>query len=129
MAPTTRFQDWLYVTGAGLYCAPGGFHIDPGRAVERAVITHGHGDHARPGSAHVLATPETIAIMKVRLGERAGGALQPLPTGETLDLNGVRLRLAPAGHVLGSAQIAVENGGTRIVASGDYKRQADATCA
>ena len=71
MSPTAKFEDWLKLDGAGLCCAPGGFHIDPTRRVERAIITHGHSDHARPGHGAVLATPETIAIMKARLGPRA----------------------------------------------------------
>src|SRR5438046_1426706 len=71
-----RPENWLRVTPAGLYCEPGDFHIDPTRPVPRAVITHGHGDHARPGNEHVLATPETVAIMRQRYGELAGGTLQ-----------------------------------------------------
>ncbi len=120
---------WLKPTPQGLCCDPGDFFIDPTRAVERAVITHAHSDHARPGHKHVLATPETLAIMRTRLGERAGETHQPLPTGENLDVNGVRLTLHPAGHVLGSAQVVLEYQGCRAVVSGDYKRQPDPTCA
>ncbi len=122
-------QSWLKTTPQGLYCVPGDFHIDPLRAVRRAVITHAHADHARPGNAHVLATGATLAIMQTRMGaERAGGALQALAYGETLAVNGVQLTLYPAGHVLGSAQLLMEYEGARAVVSGDYKRQPDPTC-
>ncbi|MCU0889256.1 MAG: ligase-associated DNA damage response exonuclease [Rubritepida sp.] len=123
-------ETWLRVTEAGLFCEPGGFFVDPPRGVERAVITHGHSDHARPGHAHVLATAETLAIMRERMGEeRAGVHQQALAYGEPLTINGVRLWLRPAGHVLGSAQVCLEWRGSRAVVSGDYKRRADPTCA
>jgi putative mRNA 3-end processing factor len=122
-------QDWLKVTPAGLYCEPGGFHIDPARPVERAVITHGHSDHARPGHRHVLATPGTLAIMTARYGLEIVGSTQPLAYGESLRIGDVAVRLAPAGHVLGSAQVVIEHAGTRVVVSGDYKRRPDPTCA
>ena len=121
-------ESWLKVTEAGLYCEPGGFHIDPHRAVARAVVTHGHADHARPGHQAVLATPETLAIMESRFGDQAGEQRQALGFGEAVNVDGVSLRLVPAGHVLGSAQAVVEWRGTRIVVSGDYKRRPDATC-
>jgi len=124
-----RPETWIRATPAGLYCLPGDFYIDPLRPVARAVITHGHGDHARPGNARVLATAATIAIMQARYGEQAGGAMQPLAYGETLAIGEVQVRLAPAGHVLGSAQIVLEYRGSRVVASGDYKRRPDPTCA
>jgi putative mRNA 3-end processing factor len=124
-----RPESWMRVTPEGLFVVPGGFHIDPVRPVERAVITHGHADHARPGNRHVLATPETLAIMRVRAGAGAGESLQALPYGEPLALGEVGIRLVPAGHVLGSAQAVVEWRGTRIVVSGDYKRRPDPTCA
>lgn len=122
-------ETWLRVTEAGLHCEPGGFFVDPLRAVDRAVVTHGHSDHARPGHAHVLATVETLAIMRERMGEdRAGGAQQALRYGEVLTVNGVRVWLRPAGHVLGSAQVCLEWQGSRVVVSGDYKRRPDPTC-
>jgi putative mRNA 3-end processing factor len=121
-------QDWLKVTPAGLYCEPGGFHIDPARPVERAVITHGHSDHARPGHRHVLATPSTLAIMTARYGLEIVGTTQPLAYGENLRIGDVAVRLAPAGHVLGSAQVVIEYAGTCVVVSGDYKRRPDPTC-
>jgi putative mRNA 3-end processing factor len=120
----------MTVTPLGLFCEPGGFHIDPSRAVDRAVISHGHADHARPGHKAVLATPDTLAIMRARFGEdRAGDEQQPLPYGESVTRNGVRITLLPAGHVLGSAQVVLEWRGSRIVVSGDYKRRRDPTCA
>ena len=122
-------ESWIYPDGKGLFCAPGGFHIDPHRPVERAVVTHGHGDHARPGHARVLATRETVEIMKVRYGAEAGGDLQALRLGEALSVNDVSVRLVPAGHVLGSAQVAIDYCGQRVVVSGDYKRRRDPTCA
>lgn len=118
----------LHPTEAGLYCPVGDFHVDPVRPVERAVVTHGHADHARPGHGRVLATTETLAIMGVRYGADFAGATQALGFGETVAINGVDVALAPAGHVLGSAQVIVEHKGTRIVVSGDYKRRDDPTC-
>lgn len=120
---------WLEVRPEGLYCTPGDFYIDPNRPVPHALITHAHGDHARPGHGAVLASPETIDLMDVRMGEgRAGVTQQKLGYGETLRINGVQVWLEPAGHVLGSAQIAMEWRGSRVVVSGDYKRQSDPTC-
>jgi putative mRNA 3-end processing factor len=124
-----RPETWIRTSSAGLYCEPGNFHIDPARPVPRAVITHGHGDHARSGNEGVLATPGTIAIMQERYGEAAGRSLQTLGYGETLAVGDVTVRLMPAGHVLGSAQIVLEYGGSRVVVSGDYKRRPDPTCA
>ena len=121
-------EDWLRPTPAGLWCEPGGFHIDPHRAVPRALVTHGHADHARPGHGAVLATPETLAIMALRY-PRDRPARQPLRYGELVRSGGVSVRLAPAGHVLGSAQAVVEYRGRRVVVSGDYKRASDPTCA
>jgi putative mRNA 3-end processing factor len=120
---------WLKVTPQGLFCEPGGFFIDPTRALDRAVITHAHSDHARPGHAHVLASAETLALMRARLGEGAPRSTQALGWGEAIELGGVRLCLQPAGHVLGSAQVVMEHAGCRVVVSGDYKRQPDPTCA
>ena len=124
-----RPETWIRKSSAGLYCEPGDFHVDPVHPVPRAVITHGHGDHARSGNEQVLATPDTIAIMQERYGEAAGASLQPLAYGETVTAGDVTVRLAPAGHVLGSAQIVLEYRGSRVVVSGDYKRRPDPTCA
>ena len=113
----------------GLWCAPGGFYIDPVRPVDRAVITHGHADHARSGHGTVVATPETLDIMRVRYGEDFAGAQEPVAYGATTARDGVEVTLVPAGHVLGSAQAVVRWRGMTIVVSGDYKRRADPTCA
>ncbi len=120
---------WLRVLPQGLFCAPGDFYIDPLAGVDRAVVTHGHSDHARPGHRAVLASPATLAIMTARLGEgRAGETQQALPAGEVITLGEVRVWLQPAGHVLGSMQVAMEYCGSRVVVSGDYKRRPDPTC-
>jgi len=124
-----RPQDILIRTPAGLCCKPGGFHIDPVRPVERALITHGHSDHARAGHGAVLATQETLDLMRLRYGENFAGSTQVAKPGETLTLGGVKVTFHPAGHVLGSAQIAVTCKDTCIVASGDYKDAPDPTCA
>src|SRR6478752_2687194 len=124
-----RPQDILMPVPAGLCCKPGGFHIDPVRPVERAVITHGHSDHARPGHGAVLATQETLDLMRLRYGENFAGSVQAARLGETLTLGEAKVTFHPAGHVLGSAQVAVERQGCRIVASGDYKDVPDPTCA
>ncbi|MEL6201768.1 MAG: ligase-associated DNA damage response exonuclease [Pseudomonadota bacterium] len=124
-----RPDQLLHPTNKGLYCPPGGFYIDPVRPVERALITHGHADHARAGHSHVMATRETLDIMGIRYGANFAGATQEAALGDMVDINGVTVSWHPAGHVLGSAQIAVELDGTRIVASGDYKRRQDPTCA
>jgi putative mRNA 3-end processing factor len=124
-----RPESWIRAVPGGLYCEPGDFFVDPTRAVDRAVVTHGHSDHARPNNRHVLATAETIAIMQARYGETAGGSLQALRYGETVTINSVSVTLVPAGHVLGSAQAVIEYRGSRVVVSGDYKRRRDPTCA
>jgi putative mRNA 3-end processing factor len=113
----------------GLYCPAGDFFVDPHRPVHRAVVTHAHADHCRPGSAAILATPQTLRIAEARYGEAAFGARQALTPGERLRLGDATVWLAPAGHVLGSAQVVIERGGRRAVVSGDYKRRADPTCA
>ena len=124
-----RPDDLLLRTSAGICCKVGGFHIDPTRAVDKAVITHGHSDHARAGHGAVLATQETLDLMRLRYGENFAAATQAIRYGETVTLGGVRVTLHPAGHVLGSAQVGVEANGLRVVASGDYKNVADPTCA
>ena len=122
-------QDLLCPKPAGLYCPPGDFYIDPVRPVDRAVVTHGHSDHARAGHGMVAATPETLAIMAERYGEDFTGQRQAVPYGESFTHNGVEVSLVPAGHVLGSAQAVVRWKGLTIVVSGDYKRRRDPTCA
>jgi putative mRNA 3-end processing factor len=113
---------------AGLYCPPGDFYIDPVSPVDRAVITHGHADHARAGHRNVAATPETLAIMAVRYGEAFADSTRALAYGEAITRDGVEVSLVPAGHVLGSAQVVVRWQGMTIVVSGDYKRRRDPTC-
>src|SRR5690242_5270497 len=127
--PPIAPEHWLKPTPAGLYCEPGRFHIDPSQPVERAVITHGHADHARAGHGHVLATPETAAIMAVRYGNEHAGEIQTAKYGDVIRVGDVAVRLLPAGHILGSAQIVMEHGGTRAIVSGDFKRRRDPTCA
>ena len=122
-------ESWLYPGERGLYCAAGDFYVDPHLPVERAIITHGHADHARPGHGHVLATPETVRIMRVRLGEDGAGQFQALGCGETIRIGDADVSLAPAGHVTGSAQVVITHAGKRAVVSGDYKRAEDPTCA
>jgi putative mRNA 3-end processing factor len=124
-----RPEDILAPTPSGVCCKTGGFHIDPTRPVERALITHAHSDHARAGHGAVLATQETLDLMRLRYGENFAGATQAARYGEPIGLNGVTVTFHPAGHVLGSAQIAVTANGLRIVASGDYKNVPDPTCA
>jgi putative mRNA 3-end processing factor len=123
-----RPEDLLTPMPSGLCCPAGGFHIDPTRRVERAVITHGHSDHARSGHGAVLATQETLDLMRLRYGEGFAGTTQAIRYGERIALGGIAVTMHPAGHVLGSAQVAVEATGLRIVASGDYKNVADPTC-
>ncbi|MBM3478025.1 MAG: ligase-associated DNA damage response exonuclease [Alphaproteobacteria bacterium] len=123
-----RAEDWIRPTPQGLHVGPGDFYIDPVRPVARAVVTHGHGDHARPGNDDVLATAGTLAIMRARFGDTAGKRLQAAALGEEIRVGDVRVRLAPAGHVLGSAQVVLEHAGTCVVVSGDYKRRRDPTC-
>lgn len=124
-----RPEDLLRPSPKGLYCPVGDFYIDPVRPVERAVITHGHSDHARAGHRHVLATRETLDIMALRYGADFAGSRQAIGLGESVDVGGVRITAYPAGHVLGSAQMALSWRGLTIVASGDYKDVSDPTCA
>lgn len=122
-----RPSEILFPTPQGLYCAPGDFFIDPLRPAPRALVTHGHSDHARPGHGAVMATRRTLAIMTLRYGEGFTQNRHVAPWGETIRIGDVDVSFHPAGHVLGSAQIAVTCKGMRIVVSGDYKRAADST--
>lgn len=121
--------DLLTLTPEGLYCPEAKAHIDPVRPVARAMITHGHADHARAGHGAVLATQQTLDIMAIRYGAGFCDQAQAAGYGEGLDVNGVEVSFYPAGHVLGSAQIRLSSGGETTVVSGDYKRQSDPTCA
>jgi len=122
-------EETLVPTPSGLFCERGRFYVDPTRPVARAVITHGHSDHARAGHGAVMATPETLDIMRLRYGDEFAGTTQPLRYGESVKFGDIQVSLHPAGHVLGSAQVAVEAHGRRIVVSGDYKLTPDPTCA
>jgi putative mRNA 3-end processing factor len=119
-------QPLLQVREAGLYCPGGDFHIDPVEPVAYAVITHGHADHARPGHDHYLTSSAGAAILRARLGPLID--VQTLAYGETLRRKEVRLSLHPAGHMLGSAQVRIEQTGQVWVVTGDFKRHADPTC-
>ncbi|AGH49987.1 putative exonuclease [Sphingomonas sp. MM-1] len=117
---------WIRPQAEGIYLPEADAWIDPSVPVARAIVTHGHADHARGGHGSVLATAETLAIMETRYGPQNG---QAIAYGETVRPGGMSVRFVPAGHVLGSAQIVLEQAGTRIVVSGDYKRRPDPTCA
>lgn len=119
-------MDLLTLTNSGLYCSKGNFYIDPWRPVNKALITHGHSDHARYGSKAYLCLPSTAKILKLRLGEDV--SVETINYGESLDINGVNISFHPAGHILGSAQIRVEYKGEIWVVSGDYKLNEDPTC-
>jgi putative mRNA 3-end processing factor len=124
-----RFETWIAPGPKGLYCAPGDFYIDPHAAVPRALITHGHSDHARSGHEAVLATPETIAVMQTRMGPHCAGHFDAMAYGARRRIGDVDVSFVPAGHILGSAQIVIDFRGRRAVVSGDYKRRTDPTCA
>ena len=123
---TTRRQPLVAVTPEGLYCAQGDFHIDAWRPVQRTLVTHAHGDHARWGSQQYLGTKPSQGLLRKRLGAEA--EITTLDYGERLTIGGVKVSFHPAGHVLGSAQVAMEWRGSRAVVSGDYKRAPDPTC-
>ena len=122
----TGTEDLICLRPAGLYCPAGDFYIDPWRPVERAVITHAHGDHARTGHTRYLAAAPSANVLRTRLGDIA---LQTVEYGEAIHFGGAQVSLHPAGHVLGSAQVRIEHRGRVWVASGDYKVAADPTCA
>ena len=118
---------WIRPEPWGIHVVPADAWIDPARPVERALVTHGHADHARGGHGQTVATPATLAIMKLRYQTDAGAT--PVEYGETIALPGdVKATYLPAGHVLGSAQILLEHAGERVIVTGDYKRRADPTC-
>ncbi|HXT18930.1 MAG TPA: ligase-associated DNA damage response exonuclease [Gemmatimonadaceae bacterium] len=116
----------LRLNERGLYCSAGDFYVDPWEPVSRAVITHAHGDHARWGSANYLCSREGAGVLRTRLG--AESPIQAVEWGEAVNINGVRVSLHPAGHILGSAQVRVEHQGEVWVVSGDYKTDPDPTC-
>jgi len=118
-------MELIAVRPEGLYCAAGDFFIDPWRPVDRAVITHAHGDHARFGSTRYLAAQPSAHVLRSRLGNIA---LDTLAYGTRLRLRDVTVSLHPAGHVLGSAQVRIDHRGEVWVVSGDYKLDDDPTC-
>lgn len=118
---------WITPHSHGIYVGPADCWVDPSRPVDKALVTHGHADHARGGHGQTVATPETLAIMKLRYGTAEGAT--PVSYGENIRLpGGVDATYLPAGHVLGSAQILLEHAGERVIVTGDYKRRADPTC-
>jgi len=116
-------SDVLTFTKRGIYCAAGDFYIDPSHRVDRALVTHGHADHARPGMGAYLATASATPVLQHRLGTKA--TIDPIPYGESRQIGGARVSFHPAGHVPGSAQIRVDVAGEVWVASGDYKTEDD----
>jgi len=117
----------LRLTDRGLYCEAGDFHVDPWGAVPRAVVTHAHGDHVAWGCEAYLTTTSGVLPLRARLD--ADARIRALAYGETIEINGVRVSLHPAGHILGSAQVRVEHQGEVWAVSGDYKTDPDPTCA
>lgn len=121
-----RLGSWIKPHPTGLYLPSIDTWIDPSVPVKRALVTHGHADHARGGHESVMATPETLAIMEARYGPHIHAV--PAPYGERMMIGDIAISFIPAGHVLGSAQIVLDHAGERIVVSGDYKRRPDPTC-
>lgn len=113
-------------TDRGLYCAAGDFYIDPWRGVSRAVVTHAHSDHARRGSDAYLVPVDGVSVLKHRLGSEIN--VTGLQYGEPVEINGVKVSLHPAGHILGACMVRVEHRGEVWLFSGDYKTQTDPTC-
>jgi putative mRNA 3-end processing factor len=122
-----RLGSWIEPFPEGIYIRPADAWVDPSQPKARALVTHGHADHARGGHNEVWATPETLAIMDCRYGPQPGA--RPVQYGESIRIGEVDVSFVPAGHVLGSAQIVLEHAGERVVVSGDYKRRPDPTCA
>lgn len=119
-------DDLIQPTERGLFCEAGDFFIDPWKPVDRAVITHAHADHAIRGCRSYLCSSTGEGVLRLRVGADAN--LRALPFGETIEMNGVRVSLHPAGHLLGSAQVRLEYGGHVWVISGDYKTAVDPSC-
>ena len=113
-------------TDRGLYCPTGDFYIDAWGGVAKNIVTHAHSDHARRGAGRYLAAKDGVPVLRQRMGHDA--VIDPIDYGQVLNINGVRVSLHPAGHVIGSSQVRVESDGEVWVVSGDYKRQHDPTC-
>ena len=122
-------KNWLIKKREGLYCIPGNFYLDPSYPVDLALITHSHTDHARPGNNKILATNDTINIMKIRYGKNYCNYSQKIDLNKSINVNGVNIKFISAGHIIGSAQIYLEYKGEIVIISGDYKRRKDVTCA
>lgn len=120
--------DFIEFNGLGLYCKTGDFYLDPQQPVQRAVISHAHGDHAIPGNTTVYCTDATERFMQLRFKKQAGKEFYIVPYHEACTINGVTIKFIPAGHILGSAQILMEYKNVRYLYTGDYKLQQDATC-
>ena len=119
--------NWAYPKADGLYIEPLDAYIDPIKAVPRALITHGHADHARAGHGEVIATPQTLDIMALRYGADFAEKTIPLGYGQEIERGETTIKMASAGHVLGSAQICLTHANQRLIAAGDYKRAYDPT--
>lgn len=122
-------SDFLVLNNNGLYCEIGNFYIDPQSSVETALISHAHGDHASRDNSRVYCTSPTHSFMKSRYGKMAGREFVLLNYRQSITIGGVKVNFISAGHILGSAQILMEYGGIKYLYTGDYKIQADATCA
>ncbi|MDB5036722.1 MAG: ligase-associated box helicase [Bacteriovoracaceae bacterium] len=116
----------ITMTSKGLFCKAGNFYIDPMRAVDSAVITHAHSDHARRGSLQYYTAQRGVSLLKARLGKNI--SVRGYAYGEKFNLNNAQVSFHPAGHILGSSQVRIEIGKKVWVASGDYKRDPDPTC-
>jgi putative mRNA 3-end processing factor len=112
----------------GLYFPPGDFYLDPYRNVARAVISHAHADHAIPGNQEVWSTDATWGMMKLRYKDRLKSKFNSVAFRDKFEINGVKIQLFPAGHMLGSAQIVIDHEGVKYCYTGDYKMRADASC-
>jgi putative mRNA 3-end processing factor len=112
IAPVTRLGSWIEPFPEGIYVRPADAWIDPSQPKPKALVTHGHADHARGGHGAVWATAETLAIMDCRYGSQPGN---PVQYGEVVRLGEVELSFVPAGHVLGSAQIVMDFAGQRVI--------------
>ncbi|WP_371193942.1 ligase-associated DNA damage response exonuclease [Glaciecola sp. SC05] len=128
MAAPKHPDKWIKTDSNGLYCSALDAYIDPMQPVKRAIVTHGHADHARPGHGEVFATPQTLQIMQIRYGDDFCETPRALPYGKTVNIKKGQLHFAPAGHILGSAQAVIDFAQHRLVLSGDYKRHYDPTC-
>ncbi len=121
-----QMRSLLAVNANGLYCEAGDFYVDPWCPVKSAVITHAHSDHARWGSEKYLTSVPGAGVLRARMGPEA--VIETLTYGDFVTINGVRVSLHPAGHILGSSQVRVEYRGEVWVVSGDYKLEPDSTC-